>query len=86
MAYSPVHAVGTADSDGRQTMDTSQINSALGPMLTERASRHGNVYAQIRAGLLAEALGTLMAGSDRRTIRRTRIAVARRLAALERLT
>jgi len=55
-------------------------------MLTERASRHGNVYAQIRAGLLAEALGTLMAGSDRRTIRRTRIAVARRLAALERLT
>ena len=64
-------------------MTREQIDQILGPSLAAKAARMGDVYNEIRAGLAAQAIGTLMAGQSHKQIVRERKRVLRALAAIE---
>ncbi len=66
----------------QSTLTASQIRTILGPTLGERAANHGNVYVQVRNGLLREAIGTLCAGASHKTIDRVYAAARARLEAV----
>jgi len=63
-------------------LTASQIRTILGPRLADRASSHGNVYNQVRAGNLQAAVGTLCAGTDNREIKHIYRACRARLEAV----
>lgn len=64
-------------------MTREQIDRILGPSLAAKAARMGDVYNQIRVGLIEKAIGTLMAGQSHKQIVRERKRVLRALAAIE---
>ena len=77
--------VETGSAEPERDMDTltaSQIRTILGPQMAARAASNGNVYNQVRAGLLREAVGTLCAGASHKSIDRAYAAARARLEAV----
>lgn len=61
-------------------LTTAQIKIAFASAgMASAAQRHGNVYNQVRAGLIGEVVGTLKAGCSARTHKDTRRALRKAL-------